>query len=812
MKQFDGYKKKDLTADDILLANGGNKDLGDFIGSLYWNSETKTLQIRSAKTNTYSNLITFGDRAFDSTAYLPLSGGTVTGALTVKQYILGYNYNHAGGNAPAFVFDKPGSNYTGIGANGEANTIYFSAATLSNGEASWVTSYKQKWKFNGTVTSDTFYGSLEGNATTATDADTVDSEHASAFAHRAAANNLVHHENEITMIPDSFSGSLWFNYQSVGRNSSANITGYTFGNGKGGSLASITSGTFNGNCTGSAGSVAWTNVSSKPTTLSGYGITDGFYSTQVGSAQNNVTWAINQAKTTRRAFIYNTSGTEWSYLFGLSSSNISVNNENCAAYGVILKMTYADKYLRMIRVYGGKWYKTDGTQNATAGATDGVDWEKIYAGYADSAGSATIASQVKDAGNDTAITFKYSTGGFTTNPSWLGAWNGYQLTYVSPSVLSVNYATSAGNADTVDNVHANQLTPCRYNNRFYPFVKADDSRSIWHKVTLPWAGYTSGSNAWMMTSMELVLGGAYSNNNMGRIYLQYYFVKDTSNVWAVGQVQGVSIGSRIIDNGITIKYNIANPGIMYVKVNNNIYNSFAIENLSANDTAPSFDFRNTTITAIAEGDIPAAASSTVPIYHTITTQNYSSYCAQTSHNHDSSYVKREGDDVTGHYTFRGRIFGYNYNNQGSNAAAFMLDKPGSYLTGMGPNGVSNQIHFGPCNAEGTWVSGFSQRWDFQGDVYAANYYTTSDARKKQNIHKISDNIKQFEWKETGETSYGFVAQDLEINHPELVDSSGEYKTVNYNSALSYYMAQLENRVKELENEIKLLKKGKEDNK
>ena len=82
---------------------------------------------------------------------LPLSGGTMDGALTVKQYIFGYNCNHAGGNAPAFVFDKPGSYYTGIGANGETDTIYFSTATISNGEASWVTSYKQKWKFNGTI-------------------------------------------------------------------------------------------------------------------------------------------------------------------------------------------------------------------------------------------------------------------------------------------------------------------------------------------------------------------------------------------------------------------------------------------------------------------------------------------------------------------------------------------------------------------------------------------------------------------------------------------------------------------------------------
>ena len=74
-------------------------------------------------------------------------------------------------------------------------------------------------------------------------------------------------------------------------------------------------------------------------------------------------------------------------------------------------------------------------------------------------------------------------------------------------------------------------------------------------------------------------------------------------------------------------------------------------------------------------------------------------------------------------------------------------------------------------------------------------------RKKQNIHKRSDNIKQFEWKETGETSYGFVAQDLEVNHPELVNDNGNTKTVNYNAALSLVIAKLENRVKELETKL-----------
>lgn len=122
----------------------------------------------------------------------------------------------------------------------------------------------------------------------------------------------------------------------------------------------------------SAGSVAWGNVSSKPTTLSGYGITDSVYSTQVTEAQDNVTWAKGVADSHRRAFVYNTSGNEYSYLFGFSSSNTSSNH---VSYGAVLKMGYADKYLRLLRVYQGTWKSED--------------WEKISAGYADTAGGAT---------------------------------------------------------------------------------------------------------------------------------------------------------------------------------------------------------------------------------------------------------------------------------------------------------------------------------------------------------------------------------------------------------------------------------------
>lgn len=88
-------------------------------------------------------------------SYLPLTGGTLTGSLKVNSTIFGYNFTN-NINAPAFVFDKHGSHYTGIGANAEYDTIFFGAVNTS--DFSWNTGYKQIWKFNGSVVADSFNG------------------------------------------------------------------------------------------------------------------------------------------------------------------------------------------------------------------------------------------------------------------------------------------------------------------------------------------------------------------------------------------------------------------------------------------------------------------------------------------------------------------------------------------------------------------------------------------------------------------------------------------------------------------------------
>lgn len=73
---------------------------------------------------------------------------TPTTRLDVYGVVRSRAYNAIGNNNAAFVFDKPGTNYTGIGANGEADTIYFGPC---NNAGAWVSNYYQKWKFKGAM-------------------------------------------------------------------------------------------------------------------------------------------------------------------------------------------------------------------------------------------------------------------------------------------------------------------------------------------------------------------------------------------------------------------------------------------------------------------------------------------------------------------------------------------------------------------------------------------------------------------------------------------------------------------------------------
>ena len=91
------------------------------------------------------------------------------------------------------------------------------------------------------------------------------------------------------------------------------------------------------------------------------------------------------------------------------------------------------------------------------------------------------------------------------------------------------------------------------------------------------------------------------------------------------------------------------------------------------------------------------------------------------------------------------------------------------------------------------------------NVYAPNFYSTSDISKKTNIQNISKSIRSFNWKDTGLKSYGLIAQEIEDEYPELVSNNDNgYKSINYTSALCMIIAKLENGLDKLKEKVKQL--------
>lgn len=92
MKTFDGYSKEKFSDTSVLLAGGGSKELSNFIGTLNWDSTNRKLQYKKIGDTNWSDLVTFGSNATNSTAYLPLAGGTMTGdILSTRPMKLGCN-------------------------------------------------------------------------------------------------------------------------------------------------------------------------------------------------------------------------------------------------------------------------------------------------------------------------------------------------------------------------------------------------------------------------------------------------------------------------------------------------------------------------------------------------------------------------------------------------------------------------------------------------------------------------------------------------------------------------------------------------
>ncbi len=97
---------------------------------------------------------------------------------------------------------------------------------------------------------------------------------------------------------------------------------------------------------------------------------------------------------------------------------------------------------------------------------------------------------------------------------------------------------------------------------------------------------------------------------------------------------------------------------------------------------------------------------------------------------DTTWVKVYNDR---HFQCKGTIFGYRYTTN-NNAAAFSFDKPGSYMAGIGSGGSDSLVRLGPCDPTGEWHDWGGQTWQLYGNFYATGEVaagSASDLRLKE---------------------------------------------------------------------------------
>ena len=233
-----------------------------------------------------------GDITSHTHSYLPLAGGTVTGHLFLTglaegtstvtdntEILTSYATDNGFADSNGAVYRRDAIHlYNYIKSKLDSVYLPLTGGTMSN-----------------------------TNVVTNLNADLLDGQHASSFAKVASANNLLFNSNEFTFVPSDFAGEVYINYRTTGGNNGA-ITKYNFCNGARATLATISQGQFSGNAASSSkwanartitltgsvtGSVSidgsqnvslatttnhthtFASLTSKPTTISGYGITDG---------------------------------------------------------------------------------------------------------------------------------------------------------------------------------------------------------------------------------------------------------------------------------------------------------------------------------------------------------------------------------------------------------------------------------------------------------------------------------------------------------------------------------------------------------
>ena len=655
--------------------------------------------------------------------------------------------------------------------------------------------------------------------------------------------------NEFNIVNAGFNSDMWFNYVPINdRSKTATINSYYFGNGHQG-LASVTASGFvksgssssyvllgdGGHQTISSLSVNYASSAGNADTVDGFHASSFYTSNNIRSDQNSIyDLRYNYGQYDEGDF-HGTYVDEYPYPYGMYFSLAYGNNNTsalmffeCSTSNVLghiaVKTRGAGDWNTTYSEWGTLAYLTDNVASATKLQTPRLLWGQSFDGTANvngtiyinnsdsSNGAIRLNNNVNSNARISAISDQviFNTGNSIrfgeTAWDW-NQWAGLKYTHSNKtiylgiadnSIFNANSAQSGGSLrfPGISNVYATTFNGSLSGNASTATNatnadKVDGQHFNWdnnrNDHTYLWAA-TDYGNAYLVHRASISVNYANSAGNADS--------SGTSNVLLTNNT------SQAADACYS-----ENPGLRFWRFNgtgNNVgggdgwimswsWNPGSVGGQIYLDDNPSktmlirgFDNSSKTFNSWAK------------ILHS---ENWSAYCAAASHTHN--YLPLSGGTLTGMLRVNALIFGYMYGTF-NNRAAFMWDKPGSYYTGVGANGSTSTIQFSACNGDGTWVD-YKQYWVFKGDVTASNFYSSSDIRLKNNINNISKSIRSFNWKESGQKSYGLIAQEIENEYPELVSNNDNgYKSINYTSALCVLIAKLENGLDKLKEKVKQL--------
>lgn len=832
MKSFNGYKKKNLTDVNVLLSGGGEKSLGNFIGSLNWDSTNRKLQYKSASATTWSDLVTFGERAMDSTAYLPLSGGTLTGALTIKGVTDTGQYSQGGFNKAYANIILQGDNTYGVSG------IVFKSMKANDTSIN--------------TPSDVAFIQYHPMGVTASAYNTTPTEASSGERSRL----VIGIGNDADNGSSSVGEELWL--QTAGANDLKHYvvnTVYTI----------LDSG----------------NYSSYALPLSGGSLSGSLTGTRIWLSHNSnlstsYSWT-NSALTVPTIEVQNYTGTTESmyptitlHHYGYGGPRIGsrqgvlyIYGGDTDARGLGSKNTYF-KEMRLYPNNDGGLYVND----AQVITTGNIGSQSVN--YSASTGSApnsalpqrlkhyTSQYNVGSPDNFTQTGFAYGSGGtnapyddynligiFHTDGGWghqIGFkfngngttgtgydgkdlctrlhysnqyWTPWYTILTSGNVQNFALPITGGTLTGQLIVDVNTTYPIKFKGMAdYSVLNFCDRNGTW-RADFGWLNDNRGNVAYMAGSGVISCDSTAPYYSPNTSTFKTYTIYHTGNLTNLNQ----------LTNG---------PG--YLTLSTLPYRLQDHTNISGQYVSNPNDFMVSGFAYSSGGSPNGSDCHIMTIAH-----NTNGWCHQlcfkfggaglTGASHDGKQLwtrmYHQGNNTwtawyeiltsaTAQYYSLPITGGTLYaNNNWLNPARLQLLRPGtSTYSDRACVGVTDgNLHIDAYHNKDIYMNYYSSgniRFGYQtssyyitpsGVTYFANYYTTSDRSKKQNISSFSEHIRKFQLKDTEKWHYGVIAQEV----PEMFREGKEGEmTVNYNSILSYYVGILENKNKELEQKISVL--------